>query len=188
MMPILRRIGLVFTDTRDLVAYRLVLALPSHWSFVEPVWRFLLPYAGGLATVHIDNGLPISEGGNDAPSKDYARQVLRHLATFDPPTVLKLIALAQHDQARPGVEGEPAIWQRRIRNANAAPDHPHFQWGTWHECDARQLAECRETGKIAGFPGLETEVRPLYALPTTIRGGGEKRSRGLSILGHSMRN
>lgn len=29
-------------------------------------------YAGGICTVHIDNGKPISEGGNDSPPRDEA--------------------------------------------------------------------------------------------------------------------
>ena len=68
-------------------------------------------------------------------------------------------------QAQPdarAVEGEPVAWQRRMRNANAAPDHPHYQWGTWKECDERQRIESQETGKVEGYPGLETQVRPLY--------------------------
>lgn len=50
---------------------------------------------GGIATVHVDNGLSISEGGNDGPPLEYAKAIQRHIATFDPKTVLRLIALAK---------------------------------------------------------------------------------------------
>ena len=36
-------------------------------------------HAGGIAQVLINNGLPVSEGGNDAPQKDLAKAYLRLL-------------------------------------------------------------------------------------------------------------
>lgn len=44
-----RQIALHLGDARDFVAYWLVIALPSHWSKIEPIWLWLLPYAGGWA-------------------------------------------------------------------------------------------------------------------------------------------
>ncbi len=36
-------------------------------SYVLSEW-----YMGAICTVHVDNGLPIGEGGNDAPARDQA--------------------------------------------------------------------------------------------------------------------
>ena len=66
----------------------------------------------------------------------------------------------------PAAKGEAVAWQRRMRNINAAEDHPWSKWSPWKECDERQRIECQESGGlIAGFPELRTEVRPLYAQP-----------------------
>jgi Ead/Ea22-like protein len=46
---------------------------------------------GAIATVHINNGLLISAGGNDAPMLEEAKANLRHIAAFSPSTVLALL-------------------------------------------------------------------------------------------------
>lgn len=52
-------------------------------------------YMGSVATISMDNGRAISDGGNDSPSEDEARANLIHIATFDPPTVLKLLDMIE---------------------------------------------------------------------------------------------
>jgi len=45
---------------------------------------------GAVASVHVDNGLKISDGGNDAPPKDQAAANMRHIARCDPNTIRTL--------------------------------------------------------------------------------------------------
>jgi hypothetical protein len=49
-------------------------------------------HAGGIATVHVTNNLPISEGGNDAPSLEEAKANQRFIATFNPEMILALLS------------------------------------------------------------------------------------------------
>lgn len=79
-------------------------------------------------------------------------EIAKHMATFDPPTVLKLIALAQHDQARPGVE--PVAWRWRPINGRRS-------WAYTDDPDNGEFYSAR--------PDMY-EVQRL-ALPTPIRGG-----------------
>ncbi len=46
---------------------------------------------GAVATVHYDNGLPVGEGGNDAPPISEAKANQRFIATFNPELVLRLL-------------------------------------------------------------------------------------------------
>lgn len=48
-------------------------------------------HAGGIATVVVDNGLPISEGGNDGPSKELAASIQKYISTMDPAKTKELI-------------------------------------------------------------------------------------------------
>lgn len=48
-------------------------------------------HAGGIASVHVDNGLPISEGGNDAPSKELASAIQKYISTMNPAKTIELI-------------------------------------------------------------------------------------------------
>jgi len=70
-------------------------------------------------------------------------------------------------QPAPAAEGvEPCGWQRRMRNTAVADDHPFAQWSSWKECDDEKVAQHNATGgKVSGFPGIETQVRPIYAAP-----------------------
>lgn len=98
-------------------------------------------------------------------------EIAKHMATFDPPTVLKLIALAQHDQARPGVEG----WK-------TVPVEP-----TEAMLDAGLTAEAAVLGRLVmptgaararyieiGTIAYRAMLAAAPALPTTIRGGREE--------------
>lgn len=49
---------------------------------------------GAVATVGVANNLPLGEGGNDDPPREEARANQLFIATFDPPTVRRLIGLA----------------------------------------------------------------------------------------------
>lgn len=48
-------------------------------------------HAGGIATVTVDNGLSISEGGNDGPSKELAGAIQKYISTMDPAKTMELI-------------------------------------------------------------------------------------------------
>lgn len=49
-------------------------------------------YAGGIATVHLGNGLPIGEGGNDAPPLEEAKANCAYIAACNPEAVGALLA------------------------------------------------------------------------------------------------
>jgi len=50
--------------------------LANHETTCDCAYIFDEGHMGGIGQVFIDNGLPVSEGGNDAPSKDLARAYL----------------------------------------------------------------------------------------------------------------
>lgn len=54
---------------------------------------------GAVATVHHDNGLPISEGGNDAPPLREAKANQKHIAEASP-AAISVLTKALRDQAR----------------------------------------------------------------------------------------
>ena len=58
----------------------------------ECVYIFDDGHAGAVASVHVDNGLPISSGGNDAPQRELAKANQRFIAAANPATIKALIA------------------------------------------------------------------------------------------------
>lgn len=65
-------------------------------------------HAGGIATVHVSNDLPISEGGNDAPDLELAKLHQAFIAAANPATILALIAeIERRDQGGVVVPREP---------------------------------------------------------------------------------
>lgn len=56
-------------------------------------------YMGAIATVHVDNGLPIGEGGNDAPPAEEAAANMRYIAACNPVAISELLALARKAEA-----------------------------------------------------------------------------------------
>ena len=66
---------------------------------------------GAVATVGVNNDMSISEGGNDDPPLEEAKANQLFIATFDPPTVRRLLALAlrssAHDAQPLGNSGRP---------------------------------------------------------------------------------
>lgn len=48
-------------------------------------------HPGAVATVHVNNGLSLADGGNAAPDLEIAKANLRFMATFDPARILGLI-------------------------------------------------------------------------------------------------
>lgn len=68
---------------------------------------------------------------------------------------------------------EPATWQRRVRDTRGL----NGEWSRWSEQDKRLIDYARDTGKVEGFPGLEADVRPLYAHPAP-NAGEVERMRG----------
>jgi hypothetical protein len=73
-------------------------------------------YAGGICTIHVGNGLPISEGGNDAPPLEEAIANARAIAAV-PKLVKALEAVLD-----PNVEFQDA--HRLAREALAAATTP----------------------------------------------------------------
>lgn len=61
-------------------------------------------HAGGIATVHVDNGLPVSEGGNDAPERKLAQAHQSFIAAANPATILALLDALSAERER-GAEG-----------------------------------------------------------------------------------
>lgn len=57
-------------------------------------------YMGSIARISVDNGLPISEGGNDSPPLEEAKANLRFIAAANPATVLALLDALATSQAR----------------------------------------------------------------------------------------
>jgi hypothetical protein len=70
---------------------------------------------GAIATVQVNNGLSISEGGNDAPPIEEARANLRYIAAFDPPTTRALL-----DALDSLVEEVRKLTEQCNQNADAA--------------------------------------------------------------------
>jgi len=54
---------------------------------------------GAIATVHVDNGLPIGEGGNDAPPAEEAAANMRYIAACNPVAMREVLALARQAEA-----------------------------------------------------------------------------------------
>ncbi|MFC5374024.1 hypothetical protein ACFPIF_15780 [Brevundimonas faecalis] len=76
-------------------------------------------HAGAIATVHVNDGLSISEGGNDAPEPELAKLHQAFIAAANPATILALIAenaalRAQHeaDMAEVALAGQNLQSQR----------------------------------------------------------------------------
>src|SRR5690606_38077237 len=49
---------------------------------------------GGIAQIQVNNGLPVGEGGNDAPPLEEAKANAEHIANCDPQTIIALIESA----------------------------------------------------------------------------------------------
>jgi hypothetical protein len=56
-------------------------------------------YMGAIATVHVDNGLPIGEGGNDAPPAEEAAANMRYIAACSPDRMREVLAAAREAEA-----------------------------------------------------------------------------------------
>ncbi len=56
-------------------------------------------YMGAIATVHVDNGLPVGEGGNDAPPAEEAAANMRFIAACNPVAMREVLALARQAEA-----------------------------------------------------------------------------------------
>ncbi len=67
-------------------------------------------YAGGICTVHVDNGLLVGEGGNDAPPRDEAIANMRLIAAApEMLEVLKgILEYPREGNPRRSVDGYPA--------------------------------------------------------------------------------
>ena len=62
-------------------------------------WILTEGYMGSIATIEVDNGLEIRDGGNDSPPEEEARANLRFIAATGPAVVLKLIEMARRSVA-----------------------------------------------------------------------------------------
>lgn len=78
---------------------------------------------GAVATVHRDNGLPISEGGNDAPPLSEAKANQKHIAEASPAAISVMIK-ALRKQARLINEMKSALSTepKRFHMISSAPD------------------------------------------------------------------
>jgi len=56
-------------------------------------------YMGAIATVHVDNGLAVGDGGNDAPPADEAAANMRYIAACNPVAISALLAEARKAEA-----------------------------------------------------------------------------------------
>lgn len=78
---------------------------------------------GAIATVHVDNGLPVGEGGNDAPPADEAAANMRYIAAFNPQVAIALLDRAQAVEARStALEAERDAEKARADAAEAERD------------------------------------------------------------------
>lgn len=57
-------------------------------------------YAGAIATVHVNNGLLVGEGGNDAPPAEEAKANLRHISRCHPEAILSVSAYVESLERR----------------------------------------------------------------------------------------
>ena len=60
-------------------------------------------YCGSIATISVDNGLQVGEGGNDSPPLEEAKANQRFIAAANPSAILSLIATleaAQEENAK----------------------------------------------------------------------------------------
>ena len=89
-------------------------------------------YMGAIATVHVDNGLPIVEGGNDAPPAEEAAANMRYIAACNPVAISELLALARQAEAlqrenaelRKKLEACDWYWPEDDTSSDACADSP----------------------------------------------------------------
>lgn len=56
-------------------------------------------YMGAIATVHVDNGLAVGDGGNDAPPTEEAAANMRYIAACNPAAISELLSAARKSEA-----------------------------------------------------------------------------------------
>ncbi|WP_312418294.1 hypothetical protein [Shinella sp.] len=56
-------------------------------------------YMGAIAAVHVSNGLPVGEGGNDSPPAEEAAANMRFIAACNPVAMREVLALARQAEA-----------------------------------------------------------------------------------------
>ena len=56
-------------------------------------------YMGAIAAVHVSNGLPVGEGGNDSPPAEEAAANMRYIAACNPVAMREVLALARQAEA-----------------------------------------------------------------------------------------
>ncbi len=95
-------------------------------------------YMGSICTIDVGSDLPPSEGGNDNPPLEEAKGNQLHIATFDPPTVLKLIALAR-DHSRDVPEGWKLV-PVEPDGAMVSATWEYLTVGLVHDCRADHMA------------------------------------------------
>lgn len=77
-------------------------------------------YTGAIATVHVDNGLAVGDGGNDAPPAEEAAANMRYIAACNPVAISALLAEARKAEA---MQQEIAELREALRPFASVAEH-----------------------------------------------------------------
>ncbi|WP_313666170.1 hypothetical protein [Shinella sp.] len=142
-------------------------------------------YMGAIATVNVDNGLPIGEGGNDAPPAEEAAANMRYIAACNPVAMREVLALARQAEALQRENAEKDAEIAKLRGMIRDNGTPRFN----AVCDRAETAE-REVAELRAVmkdchSALKMLVSPGVIQGTTVIGAfaaatsAERRARAL---------
>lgn len=125
-------------------------------------------YMGAIATVHVDNGLAVGDGGNDAPPAEEAAANMRYIAACNPVAISALLAEARKAEA---MEREIAELHEAAKFAIAA-----LETLQGYEADlGDELLDDYEIGRIEDSrhsPSFRIRVGHIRRLARTLLNGG----------------
>lgn len=124
-------------------------------------------YMGAIASVHVGNGLPIGEGGNDAPPAEEAAANMRHIARCSPDTMREIAAYVRETEARATAAEATvtALQEALAKAAEALEPFAEFADGTVDEIG---WTDARPRERISTWFG-PSDFRRARTAYTTIR-------------------
>lgn len=88
-------------------------------------------HAGGIGEVFVGNGLPISQGGNDAPEPEEAKANLRYIAACHPQAILSLIEALRNIRSAVLSDGLAAGKAALEKAWDECPDLPPIEFAIY---------------------------------------------------------
>jgi hypothetical protein len=137
-------------------------------------------YMGAIATVHVDNGIPIGEGGNDAPPAEEAAANMRYIAACNPVAMREVLALARRAEALQQEVDSLKQTRQHSREASAAL-HDAFM-------EERKRVEALEREKLALLSALATAEDALFwAARQHHEYGNTRAQKATELAAHACR-